>query len=140
MTAGSALSGYIKAKTDNAVTLSLLITFYAPLLILLGISRNPVLDIIDALVIGILLPVINIPLQTKFMQIVPRHIYGKVSAFLRVFLGGSTPAMAAIFSFIAIYFRVDIVLLFVGIVMFPVSVLGFMVLPKFMRLESEGSR
>lgn len=68
------------------------------------------------------------------MRIVPRNIYGKVMAFLRVFLGGATPAMAAVFSFMALFLQVNTILLYVDIIVFPIGALAFLVLPKFFEM------
>jgi hypothetical protein len=107
---------------------------FSPAILFIALSRTAIGDIADSLLIGILIPVINIPLQANLMKIVPRNIYGKVMAFLRVFLGGATPAMAAVFSFMALFLQVNIILLYVGIIVFPIGTLAFLVLPKFFEM------
>ncbi len=134
--AGSGIANLLKERINSGYFLALLSFTYAPLILFLGISRDPILDIVDAFTIGVLLSVINIPLQTKLMKIVPHNIFGKVMAFLRIFVGGATPAMAAVLSFLALYFRVDEILIFVGIALFPVASLDFIVLPRFMKMIS----
>lgn len=135
--AGSVLASRLKNRTTNSKVLSILVLCYAPLFIILGISNSPLYDVIVGFIIGVLLSVINVPLQTKLMRIVPKNIYGKVMAFLRVFLSGATPAMAAVLSFIAIFLRVDTIFIYIGLIMFPVAAMSFIVLPRFLKLESE---
>lgn len=133
--AGSGFTSKLKRRVENPIILSFLVLCYAPIFLLLGISNSALFDVILGLVVGILLPVINIPLQTKLMKIIPKNIYGKVMAFLRIFLSGSTPAMAAVLSFVSIYLRVDTIFLYIGLIMFPVSALSFIVLPRFLGLD-----
>ena len=108
----------------------------SPILIILGISRMAIIDIAMAFTLGLILPIINIPLTAKLMGVVPKEIYGKVMAFLRVFISGSTPLMAAIFSFVSIYVPVDMMFLYIGLAMIPITALSFAVIPRFMALES----
>ena len=131
---GSWLSGKLNKRVDKPLALSLLVLCYAPIFILLGISGSAIFDVGLGLSVGILLPVINIPLQTRIMKIIPRNIYGKVMAFLRIFLGGSTPAMAAVLSFVSIFLRVDTIFLYIGFIMLPVTALSFLMLPKLFAL------
>lgn len=135
--AGSLFVSRIKGKLNNPHVISILVVCYVPFFLLLGISRIPVLDVIIGILIGVFLPLINIPLFTIIMKIIPRDIYGKVSAFLRVFLNGSTPAMAAVLSFVAIFLPVDRIFFYIGLLMFPVTAMTFVVLPKIFRMEAE---
>ena len=133
---GSFASGLLKQRVNNAQRISLLILLYSPAILFIALVKSAIGDITDSFLIGFLLPVINIPLSVNLMKVVPRNIYGKVMAFLRVFLGGATPALAAVFSFLAIFFSVSSILLFVGIVLFPVCALSFKVLPKFFAMAN----
>lgn len=135
---GAWIGNKVGGRVSNAFVLSFLVLMYAPLFLLLGLSRSSIIDIVDAFTIGVLVSVVNIPLQTKLMKIIPHNIFGKIMAFLRVFLGGATPVMAAILSFAAIYFPVDRILLFIGIISFPVAALAFVALPRFMRMIDTG--
>lgn len=134
--AGAGLASLVRERINNPVMLSLLVLCYAPLFMILGVSPSPLIDIVDGTLVGILLSVINVPLQTKLMKIIPNRIYGKVMAFLRVFLSGATPAMAAVLSFVSIFLRVDLIFLYIGIIMLPVSALSFVVLPKFFSMAA----
>ncbi len=133
---GAALVGRIQKHIDSAFRISSMIVLFSPAMIYISLSRNAIGDILDSFAIGVLISFINIPLQAKLMKIVPRNIYGKVMAFLRVFLGGATPAMAAVFAFIALFLNVDSTLFYIGIIVFPITVLAFVVLPKFMAMET----
>ena len=132
---GSVIASKLKEKGDNPKIISLLVLCYAPIFILLGFSRSAIADVILGLTVGLLLSVINIPLQTRLMKIIPRNIYGKIMAFLRIFLSGSTPAMAAVLSFVAIFLQVDTILVYIGIIMIPVAALSFSAIPRFYKLS-----
>ena len=134
---GSFLANALKNHTNSPMILSILVLLYAPIFLVLAISRSAILDILDVTFLGLLLPVINVPLDTNLMKIVPSNIYGKVMAFLRVFIGGSTPVLAAVFSFVAIYLQVNVILFYIGILLFPLTGLAFLVLPGFMKLTSD---
>lgn len=132
---GTLPASRMKQKHSTGIMISLMIFLYAPMFLILSINRNPAIDVVDAFTIGIFLSLINVPLQSKLMKIVPRNIYGKIMAFLRIFLSGSTPVMAAIFSSIALFDPVNVILFYIGILLFPVTILAFAVIPRFMRLE-----
>ena len=136
---GAVILGKIQKYVNTAYRVSFLILLFSPAILFIALSRTAIGDIADSLLIGILIPVINIPLQANLMKIVPRNIYGKVMAFLRVFLGGATPAMAAVFSFMALFMQVNIILLYVGIIVFPIGTLAFLVLPKFFEMAKDES-
>jgi MFS family permease len=136
---GAIMSGKVQKYVNTAYRISFLILLFSPAILFVALSRTVIGDIADSLLIGILVPVINIPLQVNLMKIVPRNIYGKVMAFLRVFLGGATPAMAAVFSFMALFFQVNTILLYVGIIVFPIGALAFLVLPKFFQMATGSS-
>ncbi len=135
--AGAGIANLVSDRISSPFMLSLLVLGYAPLFMILGISQSPIIDIVDGTLVGVLLSVINVPLQTKLMKIIPNRIYGKVMAFLRVFLSGATPAMAAVLSFVSIYLRVDVIFLYIGIIMLPVSALSFVVLPRFFSMAAD---
>lgn len=134
---GASITGFLKDRLSNPLVISSLVLSFAPLFLLLAISRSAVGDIVISFVIGVLVPLINVPLQTQLMKIIPRRIFGKVQAFLRVFLSGGTPAMAAVLSIVANYFQVDKILLILGILLFPATLFAFLVVPRFMRIVSE---
>jgi hypothetical protein len=105
MALGAPLANFGPLKKDNPLTVSLLLFLFAPLILVLSIGRSPLLDIADGLIIGLILPVINIPIFTKLMKVIPYGIYGKTQAFLKVFTSGTSPVMGAVFSFLAIIFQ-----------------------------------
>ncbi len=133
---GSAISKMFPATGKNGFRISLFLLGFSPILLTLGISRFEIVDIAMSLILGILLPIINIPLTAKLMGVVPNEIYGKVMAFLRVFVSGSTPVMAAIFSFVSIYVPVNVVFIYIGLAMLPITAFSFIAIPKFMAMES----
>jgi DHA3 family macrolide efflux protein-like MFS transporter len=122
-------------KNDRPLVLAVLLLVFSPSLIVLSISRYPVIDIIDALIIGIILPLINIPLITRLMKIVPVNIYGKVMAFVKIFTGGASPVMGAVFSLLVLYATIPTVLLITGILVVPLSLYGFRIIPTFFKYE-----
>ncbi|MEM0155289.1 MAG: MFS transporter [Thermoplasmataceae archaeon] len=136
---GAVPASRMKQRRNSAVIISLMVFLYAPLFLILSINRNPIIDVIDALTIGIFLSLINVPLQSKLMKIIPRNIYGKIMAFLRIFISGSTPVMAVIFSSVSLLDPVNVILFYIGILLFPITILAFAVLPGFMRLETSDS-
>ncbi|MGC8558754.1 MAG: MFS transporter [Nitrososphaeria archaeon] len=97
MTAGAPLANFGPLKIDSPLTVSLLVFLFAPLILILSIGRSPLLDIADGLIIGLILPLINIPLFTRLMKIIPYGIYGKTQAFLKVFTSGTSPVMGQFF-------------------------------------------
>lgn len=121
-------------REDRPLLIAALLMLFAPMIIALSISRSPILDIADALAIGVVLPLINIPIDTKIMKATPGEVFGKVNATLRIFTAGTTPAMGAIFSFLAAFFPITEVLLWVGIAVIPVTFYGFMAIPKLFRM------
>lgn len=133
---GSFASGLLQRFVNTAHRISLLIILFSPAILFIALVKSAIGDITDSFLIGFLLPVINIPLSVNLMKVIPRNIYGKVMAFLRVFLGGATPALAAVFSFLALFFSVNSIFLYVGIILFPVCALSFKVLPKFFAMAN----
>ena len=138
MIMGTPLANVGYFRKDRPLVIATLLLLFSPFLIILSISRSPFLDIFDALLIGMILPIINIPLFTRLMKIVPGNIYGKVMAFLKVFTGGASPVMGAIFSFLVIFASISIILLSVGILVIPLTLYGVWIIPRFFRLNPEG--
>ncbi len=142
---GSFASGLLQRYVNTAHRISLLVILFSPAILFIALVKSAIGDITDSFLIGFLLPVINIPLSVNLMKVIPRNIYGKVMAFLRVFLGGATPALAAVFSFLALFLSVNSIFLYVGIILFHVCALSFKALPKFFAMannekqNSEGS-
>ena len=136
MLLSSLFSISIMKRLDNYAVVGGLVFLYAPLIIILGINRQAWIDIIVAFLIGFLNPLINIPLMSRFTKIVPLNIFGRVSAFLRIFLASSTPVMAAVMAFISLYYEVNEILTVIGVLMIPFSLLGLKVVKTFYRLEA----
>jgi MFS family permease len=134
---GTPLANVGYFRKDRPFVISILVLLFSPFLIILSISKSPLLDIFDALLIGMILPIINIPLLTRLMKLVPRSIYGKVMAFLKIFTGGASPVMGAIFSFFVIFASIPIILLYVGILVIPLTLYGIWMIPRFFRLTPE---
>ncbi len=135
------ISGSFVTKTwpsigSNGKRISFFIFLFSPILLGIGISPSPFIDIILSFSLGILLPLINVPLTAKLMAIVPREIFGKVMAFLRIFISGSTPLMAAFFSFVSLWSPVNFIFIYIGLIMIPVTALSFAVIPKFLSIQS----
>lgn len=57
--------------------------------------------------------------------------------FLKVFTSGTSPVMGAVFSFLAIFFRITTVLLGIGILVVPLAVYSIFVFQKFFSLSVE---
>ena len=136
---GSFLANAIKKHINDPFRISLFVLLYSPIFLILGISRSAIIDILDTTLLGLLLPLINVPLMAKLMSVVPTNIYGKIMAFLRIFIGGSTPAMAALFSFVVLYFPINVILFYIGIFLFPLAGLAFIVVPNFMKMEADSN-
>ncbi len=125
-----------KLKTlSSHFAIALMIVTYAPLLAIIGFSRSPYIDIICALLIGMLLPLINVPMTDKLYRLVPKKIFGKTFSILRIFIAGSTPIMASIFSVFALALPINLVLIACGLVMLPFAVFGLVAIPRFMAME-----
>ncbi len=125
MMIGSFLANRYEKSVDNPRTIGLLVLVYSPILIALGLSRIPALDVLTAGMLGFVNPFINVPLVARLTRFTPVSIFGRVMAFLRIFIQSATPVTAAIFSFATLFFSVPLILLSVGLVMIPFSVFGF---------------
>ena len=135
MIAGSAIASrkYMALSTPSAIAIMIMI--FAPLLAMVGVSRSAYIDIVCALLIGLLLPLTNIPMIDKLYRIVPKKIFGKTFSILRIFIAGSTPIMASIFSVFALLFPINMVIIGSGLLMLPVSIFGFFAIPRLMRMK-----
>lgn len=131
MIAGSYFVNRYQKRFDHASTIAMMLLLFAPILMVLGISRSPIIDIIAAACLGFVIPIVNVPLQSRLIKFTPVPIFGRVMAFLRIFVMGATPVMASIFSFLSLYFEVPNILLAMGILMVPFSFFGFGVLRTF---------
>ena len=129
--AGSIVSSKIMSRIDRPISIAALTLVFAPVLVTLGMSRSPVLDIAAAGILGFILPLINVPLMSRLVKATPSEMFGKVFAFLRIFLGSSAPVMATVFSFLSLFFPLTSVLSVIGLLMVPVSLLSFGVIKSF---------
>ena len=136
MIIGSYVAGTQMKRIDRPAIIAFFIVMYAPLILIIGLSHSPVLDVAASFLMGLINPVINVPISARLVRITPHEIFGRIFAFLRIFIGGSTPVMAAVFSFLALFYTVNNVLVAVGFFVFPFSLLGFVVLKAFFKLES----
>ncbi|BAB59865.1 hypothetical protein [Thermoplasma volcanium GSS1] len=131
MMVGTPLVNVRYFKMEEPAFISGMIFIFAPLLIILSLSKFPTLDIIDAFTIGLLLPLINIPLNSRLIKIIPGKIYGKISAVMRIFVQGAQPAMGALFNVLAIGISVKTVFLYVGLLVIPLALYGMSIVPRF---------
>lgn len=131
MMTGAPLANLESLKKDSPLMVSFFIFLFSPLLLVMSLSRNPLLDIADGFILGLIIPLINIPLNTKLMKVIPTGIYGKTQAFLRIFTSGTSPVMGAVFSFLALFFRITTVLLAIAFLMMPVALYSFFAIKKF---------
>ena len=138
MVIGSALAGLKIERLGQNMSIALMLVGFSPLLIAIGLSRIPLLDVFCAFGIGFLLPLINTPLFVKLTKIVPQEIFGKTMALLRVFVAGSTPVMATIFSMVAAFYAINIVILIVGIIVLPFSIFGLRTVKLLMDMPEAG--
>ena len=70
MIAGSAIASRKFRVLGGSSAIATMIMFFAPLLAIIGVSRSAYIDIVCALLIGLLLPLINIPMTDKLYRIV----------------------------------------------------------------------
>lgn len=133
MIIGSVIANRYQNAIDKPSFIFLVTLMYAPILVTIGLSRNPLIDIAASGCIGFINPLINVPLTSRLTKFTPVEIYGRVMAFLRVFIQSATPVMATIFSFVSLFFTVPNILLAVGLIMIPFSGLGLSVVRLFYR-------
>lgn len=131
MFAGTYITNRYESFFDRPGTIAVIMVTYAPILIILGISRSVLIDIASAGFLGLMNPMINIPLVSRLTKFTPVEIFGRVMAFLRIFIQSSTPVMAAVYSFASLFFPVPHILLALGILMLPISALGLHVVRTF---------
>ncbi len=134
MIGGTPLANVKYFRQDRPIFISLMLFIFSPFIIVLSFSRSPIIDIIDAFIIGLILPIINIPIQTKAMKVIPRDIFGKVSAFIKIFTQGASPVMGTVFAFLSIFLSITSVLFLVGILVIPLGIYGIFAIPKFFKL------
>lgn len=131
MFAGTYLTNHYETFFDRPGVIAVILVVYAPILIVLGLSRSTYIDISAAGLLGLINPMVNIPLVSRLTKFTPVEIFGRVMAFLRIFIQSSTPVMAAVYSFASLFFQVPQILLALGILMLPVSALGLQVVRVF---------
>lgn len=134
---GSMVSSRIMGILSRPVVTAGLVVLYAPILITLGLSSSPVVDIIAGGFLGLLVPLVNVPMISRLVQATPKEMFGRVFAFLKIFLGSSTPVMASFFAVISIMFPLNEIFLATGLVMLPISVLGFRVVKNYYSLTEQ---
>ena len=108
-----------------------LMMLYPPVLVILGLSGSAVIDIAAVLFLGLILPLINIPMIARLVKFTPREIFGRVMAFVKVFLGSSTPVMAAFFSLVSFAFPPKTIFLVAGLILIPISIASFRVISDY---------
>ncbi len=135
---GSYVSSKILHLIDKPRMPALLVILYGPLIFLLGSSGSVYADIFISLTIGFINPLINVPLNARLTRATPKEIFGRVFAFLRIFIGSSTPVMAVVFTILSIYASVPVILMAIGASAVFVAVLGFSAIPKLYRMTEAG--
>ncbi len=124
MIIGSYFADRYSKYLDKPAMISVTISLLAPIILLIGISRNAMLDVIASGMIGFILPLVNVPLISRLTKFTPVELFGRVMAFLRIFIQGSTPVMASVFSFATLFFTVPNILVAVGAMLVPFALFG----------------
>ncbi|WP_161952093.1 MFS transporter [Thermoplasma sp. Kam2015] len=138
MIAGSPITTIGYFKKDRPILISIMILLFSPLIFVLAVSSNPLLDIIDAFAIGLILPIINIPITANLMRIIPQNIYGRVMSFLKIFSSGASPVMGAVFSTLSLFSSIPNILLLVAVLVLPLAVYGMIIIPRFFKIGDHG--
>ena len=131
MLIGSIGANRLMVKIERPRISAGLMLLYPPVLLILGLSGSAVLDIGAVLFLGLILPLINIPLVARLVKFTPKEIFGRVMAFLKVFLGSSTPVMAAFFSLVSVAFPPKMIFLVAGLILMPISIGSFRVISDY---------
>ena len=135
---GSYVSSKILHFIDKPRMPAMLVLLYGPLIFLLGVSGSAYADIFISLTIGFINPLINVPLNARLTRATPKEIFGRVFAFLRIFIGSSTPVMAVVFTVLSIYASVPVILMAIGASAVFVAVIGFSAIPKLYSMTEAG--
>ena len=138
MMAGTPVANVRYFKKERPLTIALMLLLFSPLIMVLALSRSPLADVIDAFAIGLVLPIINIPIQTKLMAVIPHRVYGKTMGFLKIFMSGASPVMGSVFSTLALFFSIPAVLFWVSVLVVPLTAYGVLVIPKFFSYNAAG--
>jgi hypothetical protein len=139
MMLGTPIANVKYFKKERPIAVALMIFLFSPLIFVLAFSRSPLADVFDAFAIGFILPIINIPLITKLMQVIPHAIYGKAMAFVKIFTGGASPVMGAVFSTMALFFSIPLVLFWVSVLVVPLTIYSIRIVPRFFRVNAPPS-
>lgn len=135
MLLGSAIASLKLKKLERNSSIAFMVALYAPLLVVIGLNRIPDVDVLCAFLIGLLVPIINVPLNAKLFNVIPREIFGKSMSILRISISGSTPIMASVFAVLALFFPINLILVAAGLITIPFSLFGFRVISSLMGME-----
>ncbi len=131
MLVGSMSANKFMHRIERPFVSATLMLFYPPVLLVLGLSESAAIDIAAVFFLGLILPVINVPMISRLVRHTPREIFGRVFAFVKVFLGSSTPVMATLFSIISIAFPLRTIFVAAALILMPVSVASFRVIRNY---------
>lgn len=125
---GSLFTGKLSSIISRTGTISILLVPLGIVLLLIAISRIIYVDIALGILLGIIVILVNIGLQTIFMKAIPDGVMGRVNSLATIFSIGGSPVMAAAFSILSNYFYFPYIMAAAGIGAVAVSLPAFSIL------------
>ncbi|MCL5790669.1 MAG: MFS transporter, partial [Candidatus Thermoplasmatota archaeon] len=125
---GSLFTGKLSSVISRTGTISILLVPLGIVLLLIAISRIIYVDIALGILLGIIVILVNIGLQTIFMKAIPDGVMGRVNSLVTIFSIGGSPLMAAAFSILSNYFYFPYIMAAAGICAVAVSLPAFSIL------------
>ncbi|WOE51855.1 MFS transporter [Sulfuracidifex metallicus] len=132
---GGVVGGRIKVLKEGLV--SSLISLFGLSFILISITREPLVDVLLSLLVGIGTSLVNIPLDTLLTSLIPNKMMGRTNSIIQIFLLSSSPVMATLYGILATLFGIINVLFAVGVFGILMGIPSFFVIKKFKGMKEE---
>ncbi|BBG27939.1 MFS transporter [Sulfuracidifex tepidarius] len=132
---GGILGGKVSEKLIDERFISIITSAFGFAFVLIAFLRAPLLESTISFMIGIGISMVNIPLETLMMRVIPKRIMGRTNSLIQVFLMGSSPLMAIFYGFVATLIGIVNVLILVGIFGVLLGIPTFFVIRDFKKVK-----
>jgi MFS family permease len=125
----------INKLIDSSYFISISIGIFGLSFLFLALSKYSYIDLILSGIIGLFSSLVNIPLNSRLLKIIPNEVLGRVNSIIVIFLTSSSPIMAVLFGSLSYFYSIPKILTAVSLFLIAISLPTYYYLRKIFSID-----
>ncbi|MFP3164131.1 MAG: MFS transporter [Acidianus hospitalis] len=137
---GGILGHRFSARLLNAKYFSIIIFTFSIFFYLIAIVDIPCLEPLYTLFLGIGSSLLNIPLESLIIKLIPNKILGRTNSLITIFVTSSSPVMATIYGLLSNFLSIKTIFMLLGTLILIISIPAYFIFKRLLLTTEDDIR